>query len=69
VGQYYYFLRSTTVKSKLVRILTNPFKAVMSRHHLRKPWWIPVTLIAELWGLAWAILLYLRGPGRIGTRS
>jgi GT2 family glycosyltransferase len=69
VGQYYYFLRSTTVKSKLVRIMANPFKAVMSRHHLRKPWWIPVTLIAELWGLAWAILLYLRGPAWIGTRS
>ena len=39
-----------------------PLRAVMTRHHLRRPWWIPVTLVAELSGMAWALLLYARGP-------
>jgi len=35
---------------------------VATRHHLRRPWWIPLTLIAELRGMAWALALFLRGP-------
>ena len=28
-----------------------------TRHHLRRPWWIPATLIAELAGMTWALAL------------
>jgi GT2 family glycosyltransferase len=58
VGAYYYGLRTASFRKMLLR----PFRSVATRHHLRRPWWIPVTLMAELSGLAWAILLYFRGP-------
>jgi len=60
VGQYYYLLRSRT-GHKISRILSNPFKAISTRHHLSRPWWIPATLAAELLGFLWACGLYLRG--------
>ena len=37
-------------------------RSVRTRHHLRRPWYIPVTLIAELWGLCWAWMLARKGP-------
>jgi len=60
VGQYYYLLRSRT-GHKVSRILSNPFKAISTRHHLSRPWWIPATLVAELLGFVWACGLYIRG--------
>jgi len=35
---------------------------VMTRHHLLHPWWIPVTFVAEIRGLAQACRLKSRGP-------
>jgi GT2 family glycosyltransferase len=58
VGAYYFCLRTGAVGGFLLR----PFRALATRHHLRRPWWIPLTLAAELRGMAWAIALYLRGP-------
>jgi hypothetical protein len=58
VGAYYYGLRTGAVGEFLGR----PLRAVATRYHLRRPWRIPATLVAELRGMAWAIGLYLRGP-------
>jgi GT2 family glycosyltransferase len=62
VGAYYYLLRSGLARQRLRRIVSRPLRAIGTRHHLRRPWWIPVTLIAEMLGLCWAVSLYLRGP-------
>ncbi|MBK9595724.1 MAG: hypothetical protein IPO57_10320 [Rhodocyclales bacterium] len=58
MGAYYFCLRTGAVGGFLLR----PFRALATRHHLRRPWWIPLTLAAELRGMAWAFGLYLRGP-------
>jgi GT2 family glycosyltransferase len=62
VGAYYFLLRTENFPGLLISIMSRPFQAIRTRHHLKKPWWIPGTLIAELLGLAWASLLYLGGP-------
>jgi len=62
VGEYYFLMRSKRVPHRIMRIISLPFRTLRTRHHLRNPWWIPVTLIAQLLGFSWAILLFLRGP-------
>ena len=61
VGAYYYGLRT----GRLGEFAVRPFRSVATRHHLRRPWQIPGTLLAELQGMAWAACLFLRGPRRI----
>lgn len=61
VGAYYYGLRTHRLREFLVR----PVRAVASRYHLRHPWRIPGTLLAELAGMCWAVGLFLRGPRRM----
>lgn len=68
VGAYYYLLRSKG-SHRLVKILARPLRAIRTRHHLSRPWWIPPTLIAEGLGLMWAILLALRGPRLITNQE
>lgn len=62
VGAYYYLLRSPLAGNRLREFVLRPVRSVMTRHHLRRPWWIPVTLFAELTGMLWALWLYARGP-------
>lgn len=62
VGAYYYALRTRTGGRWLADFIKRPIRAVATRHHLRHPWWIPLTCLAELRGMAWALLLALRGP-------
>lgn len=62
VGEYYFHLRSTRVPNRCLRIATHPWRAIRTRHHLRRPWWIPVTLVAEASGFCRAVLLALKGP-------
>jgi len=62
VGAYYYLLRGISVPRRFRRLLARPLRSVRTRHHLRRPWWIPVTLMAEAGGLLWAVALFLRGP-------
>ena len=62
VGAYYFCLRTGPSWAALREFTLRPFRAVATRHHLRNPWWIPVTLLAELRGMAWALVLYARGP-------
>jgi glycosyltransferase involved in cell wall biosynthesis len=68
VGRYYYFLRT----SGFLQALALSFKAlaasVASRHHRRHPWWIPLTLLAELRGLLWALRLHVLGPRLLAER-
>jgi GT2 family glycosyltransferase len=58
VGAYYHGLRT----GALGEFFRRPIAAVATRHHLRHPWRIPGTLLAELGGMLWAAGLYLRGP-------
>ncbi len=62
VGAYYFALRSRRGLGWLGGFLMRPMRAVATRHHLRRPWWIPLTWLAELRGMAWALALAARGP-------
>lgn len=67
VGAYYYSLRTQSRRDVLRECLTRPVRAVSTRHHLRRPWWIPATLAAELRGMWWAMRLHAAGPRLIGS--
>jgi hypothetical protein len=54
---------------KLGEFVIRPCRAVITRYHLRHPWHIPTTLVAELGGMFWALSLYVRGPKRLETTS
>lgn len=58
VGGYYFAFVTGQWREALAR----PWRAVATRHHLRRPWWILPTLWAELRGLVWALSLLWRGP-------
>lgn len=61
VGACYFLLR-TRPEGWLTTFLGMPFRAVMTRFHLRNPWWIPSVMFAQLAAMAWAIRLWLSGP-------
>ena len=62
VGRYYYRLRTQSLAPALVGSLADLGRSVRTRHHLRHPWWMPLTLLAEIRGLVWALKLHARGP-------
>lgn len=62
VGAYYHALRTRTGMSWLREFAVRPIRSVVTRHHLRRPWWIPVTWLAEFCAMVWAIRLALAGP-------
>lgn len=62
VGEYYYILCTWHGWKSFFKFLHRPLRAIATRHHLRRPWWIPMTLIAEISGIFWAFALRLRGP-------
>jgi GT2 family glycosyltransferase len=62
VGAYYFILRTWSGWQSLVQFIKRPLRAVATKHHLRRPWWIPVTLVGELSGMAWALVLARQGP-------
>jgi GT2 family glycosyltransferase len=61
VGAFYYLLRVQPPGWRMA-VLKRPFRAVRTRHHLRRPWWIPLTFFSELRGLALALRLSRSGP-------
>lgn len=65
VGAYYYLLRGRNVEKRFLQLILRPLRAVRTKHHLRRPWWIPMTLAAEFGGFIWAVSLFLRGPALI----
>jgi hypothetical protein len=62
VGAYYFALRTTSFGLRLKHFLGRPLRAVRTRHHLQRPWWIPVTLYAEVCGMCLAVRLHRKGP-------
>jgi GT2 family glycosyltransferase len=62
VGAYYFILRTWSGWKSLGRFAGRPLKAIATRYHLRRPWWIPATVVAELTGMAWALVLAAQGP-------
>ncbi len=69
VGAYYFMLRTWSGWHSVVRFLGRPLRAVATRHHLWQPWWIPVTLVAEFSGMAWALALAAKGPRYLRPRK
>ena len=65
VGEYYDFLKWSSPGRLFPNILGRMFRSIRTRHHARRPWWIPVTLVAELGGLVWAAALRVRGTRNI----
>jgi len=61
VGAYYHLLRARQVRHRFFKMLARFFRSVYTRHHLRHPWWIPGTLLAELLGFLWALRLVAGG--------
>ena len=68
VGAYYYHLRTWSGWPSLPALLSRFPRAIANRHHLRRPWWIPATAVAELSGMIWALFLALRGPRYLSTK-
>ncbi len=62
VGAYYYLLRSECKHHRIWKIIFHPLYAIKSRFHLKHPWWIPITMIAELRGFLLALFLKANGP-------
>jgi len=62
VGAYYYALRTRVGAALVVALLGRLGRSVATRYHLRHPWRVPTTLLAEVRGLAWALRLARQGP-------
>jgi len=69
VGRYYFLLRTRPPGQALIGSIAALLQSVRTRHHLRRPWWIPATLLAELRGLVWALRLNAGGPALLPTRT
>ncbi|MCB9826583.1 MAG: glycosyltransferase family 2 protein [Planctomycetes bacterium] len=64
VGAYYYLMRSQP-PGWVRQMLARPLRSIRTRHHLRRPWWILPTLVAEVRGWWKALRLRLRPPGTL----
>lgn len=62
VGEYYFALRHGRGTQMLTFMGYRLYRALVTRHNLFKPWWIPLRLYAELHGLVWAMQLASQGP-------
>jgi GT2 family glycosyltransferase len=62
VGAYYFMLRTWSGWASALAFFSRPFRAITTRHHARRPWWIPATLCAELLGMGWSLSLALKQP-------
>lgn len=69
VGAYYFALRTKPGMGWMTDFISRPVRALLTRHHLRRPWWIASTLVAELRGMFWAINLNRHGPKHLATES
>jgi GT2 family glycosyltransferase len=69
VGRYYYLIAAKQLPHRHWKMMCGPFRAIRTKHHLSRPWCIPVTLVAELLGVVWAWWLYIRGPKHIAARQ
>jgi len=68
VGKYYYAFRGGLFLA-LKALAIQPLRAVRTKHHLRSPWWIPVSLMAEMLGIIWAFSMLLSGPRLLHSKK
>jgi len=61
VGKYYYAFQGG-LSEAIKAVLIQPLRAIRTKHHLRRPWWIPASLLAEFLGIGWALILWAQGP-------
>lgn len=61
VGRYYYFLVVKNQHRRWRRFFLSPFSSCATKYHLSHPWMIPVTFIAEVSGMLWALKLKIHG--------
>jgi GT2 family glycosyltransferase len=69
VGDYYYALVCGHGAERFLYWLRRPFREVMTRFHLCRPWWIPVKFVGELRAMAMALRLYRNGPRRLDAQK
>lgn len=69
VGAYYYLLVSHRARARVSTALRTLWRGVATRFHLRNPWWIPISLWAQVAGMAWALLLRAQGPRLLDTKE
>ena len=62
VGAYYFAMREGHSWEIATFATRRQFREVRTRFHLTHPWWIPVKLVGEIRGLAWAARLAWQGP-------
>lgn len=62
VGAYYHLLLRQGVVRAIPGAANRMLRSVATRHHLRRPWWIPATLLGEVRGLVQSFALFRRGP-------
>jgi GT2 family glycosyltransferase len=69
VGAYYFIIRTWNGWGSLRSFFLRPVRAVVTRHHFHKPWWIPLTIVGEITAMCWAICLAAHGPRYVSTKS
>jgi len=69
VGKYYYLITAKRLPRRFRRIILGPFRAIRTKHHLSRPWWIPVTLLSEFSGIVWAWWLFMRGQKHVDIQK
>lgn len=69
VGRYYFNFSTKPMRNAIAKSIKDIFGSILTRHHLRRPLWVPLTLVAELRGLLWAMLLYSTGRGLMNGRK
>jgi hypothetical protein len=69
VGTCYFALRTMRPLKLLRTMLWQPIRAVITRHHLRKPWWIVPSFVAEIRGILLAVKLNRNGAKLISAQS
>jgi len=62
VGAYYHLFLKHGAFGAIPGMTNRLVSSVATRHHLRRPWWIPFTLFGEVRGLVKALGLFRRGP-------
>lgn len=62
VGEYYFELKHRGLLGATPKMAKRLLRSVATRHHLRRPWYLPLTIAAEIRGMAWATQLWRQGP-------
>ena len=69
VGDYYFALRHLQGSARTRYIARRLRRNVLTRYHLRHPWWIPTKVTGEIRGVILAARLNRRGPKLLGRND